>query len=155
MKDSKLFIRLLVAFLILICALAIYGGTVGVSSEVEMMPYDFVNFTMDIPKGSFLDESLDDNISTFKDTEGNFLITYMNSDGIYDEMINLYVNSSNNSSVEYDDDLVIVHLGNNGIADSSFSELFLKGNDDQVVLIQGNDVDLLKNMTNSLKFNQE
>ena len=155
MNDSKVFIRLLVAFLILICALAIYGGTVGVSSEVEMMPYDFVNFTMDIPKGSFLDENLDDNISSFEDSNGNFLITYMNSEGIYDEMVNLYTNSSSNASFEYDGDLIIVHLGNSVNADSSFSELFLKGNDSQVVLVQGNDVDLLKNMTNSLKFNEQ
>ena len=54
MKSNNFFISGLVIFLLLILALAIYGGTTDISSSSDMMPYDFVNFTMDIPKGDFL-----------------------------------------------------------------------------------------------------
>ena len=153
MKNSKLLITLLVVFLALIAVLAIYGGTVGVESEDEMMPYDFLNFTMDIPKGVFLDESINDNISTFREENGDFLITYIASEGIYQQMLDNY--NSLNSSVEVEGNLTIVHVINKGTVEFPYSNVVLVGSDNQVVSLEGNNLDLLKTMGNSLKFNIE
>ena len=106
MKNSKLLITLLV-----------------VESEDEMMPYDFLNFTMDIPKGVFLDESINDNISTFREENGDFLITYIASEGIYQQMLDNY--NSLNSSVEVEGNLTIVHVINKGTVEFPYSNVVL------------------------------
>ena len=152
-KDNKLFITFLVAFLVLIAGLAVYGGTVDNSHETPMMPYDFLNFTMDVPKGTFFDESIDNNVSTFRDTNNEFLITYLNSEGIYQEMIDNYNSSSSDDSVEFEANLTIVHIGNSDIIDSSYNEMIIRGHGDEVVTIQGNDLILLKKMASTLKLN--
>ena len=152
-KDNKLLISLLIAFLVLIVGLAVYTGSIDTSSESSMMPYDFLNFTMDVPKGTFFDESISYNLSTFKEVNNEFSITYINSDDIYQKMIDTYNSSSSNTSVEFEGNLTIVNIQNKDIIDFSYGEMIIMGSGDEVIMIQGNDLVLLKNMASTLKLN--
>ena len=151
-KSDNFFISALVIFLLLIVALAIYGGTVGVSNSDEVMPYDFVNFTMNIPKGDFLNEDFSGDMSTFTEQNNEYVISYLSSIGIYDEMVEEYTSLPATASVENVDNITAIHYFADSESDVDFEYVVLTGDDYQVVMLEGNDIDLLKKMASSVKF---
>lgn len=172
-KHKIIIISLVIVIVALAAGLAYMllgnGFSGGESVPEGMQRYDFDSrFTMVVPDDvKFLKE-------WDRDTEFNFGqgtsyfdkshkigIVYANSPIITDALVNYvidYGNESSNTTIEYDGDLIIAHnIKNNGkmaktLDKSNFKYAIFSQKNHEIIIIQGNDLDLIKTMANSIKF---
>ncbi len=136
-----------------------------------MQKYDFNSvFKMDVPDNvRFLKEwNNTDEFGfgdgyTYFDKKNKFAVHYAESPMITHEFVNSLlesVNKSGNFTFEHDNDMIIVHMKkNNGKIGKTFEKthfkegiLVQKGH--TLIMIQGNDLDFIKSMANTIEFCQ-
>lgn len=136
-----------------------------------MQKYDFNSvFKMDVPDNvRFLkewnntDEFNFGDVYTYFDKKNKFAVKYMESPMITHEFVNSFLESENKSgniTFEHDNDMIIVHMKkNNGkigktLEKTNFKEGIMIQKGHTLIMIQGNDLDFIKSMANTIEFYQ-
>ena len=140
----------------------------GSPQTSDMEKYDFDGaFTMNVPKDNNFSESLlegDDKVVSdgvsrgYFSKDNQFSVLYVNSDELNDELVGeiLSLNDTNVTSQE-DGDFLIVHYNNasgkvgNSWDTSEFKESVAIYNDTDLIVIDGNDLDFIKAMADTVE----
>ena len=175
-KYLPLIVGLLILILVLIAAITfvLIDNTSMNGNQVDiegMKMFDFNSeFKMAVPENAKFLKSWDnlDNIFTGKgytyfDKDNEIKIVYVQSPIVTSELIDSMVderNSSGNSTIEIDGDLIIAHnVKNNGevgqsALDSNLKHTILIKKGHLLIGVSGNNLDLIKSMVNTIKINE-
>lgn len=170
-KNKIIIAGLAVVIIALIGAIGIFltSHSSNVSEGMERYNFDSA-FTMDVPEGTvFLKTWWDeeDTILTegiFKDyfsKDNEFYVNYINSRMLNDERINyMFLEDLGNISTEESGDYLIVHyhdatgkVGKN-IDKSDFKEALIIHKGSELIELEGNDINFLKSMADTIKFKE-
>lgn len=170
-RNNIIIIGLIIVIIALVAGLAYMlmedNLSFGEGSVPEgMQEYNFNSmFTMAVPEGAkFLKEFNNSGSglsANYFDKNNEIAVSYLFSPIISSNNINFMINitnSSSNSSIEHDGDLIIIHhlksngeLGND-LENSNFTYSVFLYKNHVLIVIQGNDLELLKTMAHTLKF---
>lgn len=175
-KYLPLIVGLLILILVLIAAITfvLIDNTSMNGNQVDiegMKMFDFNSeFKMVVPENAKFLKSWDslDNIFTGKgytyfDKDNEIKIVYVQSPIVTSELIDSVVderNSSGNSTIEIDGDLIIAHnVKNNGevgqsALDSNLKHTILIQKGHLLIVVSGNNLGLIKSMVNTIKINE-
>lgn len=174
-KNKIIIIGLIVVIIALIAGLAIAltgNDNSGVSQASEGMEiYNFDSaFTMEVPNGTkFLKTWLDGNetiltegiVKDYYSKDNEFSVTYINSRMLNDERINyMFFEDLGNITTEQSGDSLLVHYhdstGKIGktLDDTDFKEAIIIQKGVEIVELEGNDMDFLKSMADTVKFRE-
>lgn len=176
-KSHKIIIAGLIIVIIALVAGLAYMLTgnnmsIGNGSVPEgMKMYDFNSeFNMAVPENSkFLKQwnksgdMLFGQGYTYFDRNNEILVSYADSPLITPELIDTFVkagNSSGNATFDFEGDLIISHsIRNSGKVaknpeDTEFKESIILQKGHMMIIVSGNDLDLIKSMVNTIEFNE-
>lgn len=173
-KKEKIII---IGLVIVIIALAIGVASVimwGIDSNNSKIPqgmekYDFDSeFTMAVPDDArFIkewnrtDEFILAEGKSYFDSANKFSVVYVDSPMVTNEFVNTIMGIANNSgnvTFEVKNDYIVLHnLESNGhvgksLEDSNFTDIILIQKGHEIVVLSGNDLNLLKSMAETVKF---
>lgn len=173
-RKNKIIIAVLVIIIIALAigvAYSIFNNSLLKSNSVPdgMKKYDFNSeFKMAVPENTrFLKEWNNTNLLnlvnaySYFDKNNEFSVVYADSPLVTHEFLNEVIdegNRSGNATVTVEGDLIIAHsLKNNGkvgntLEKSNFTETIMIQKGHMVVVINGNDLDLIKQMANTIEF---
>lgn len=175
-KNKIIIVGLIIAIVALIAGLAIAltGSNNSSASQASegMELYNFDSaFTMEVPNGTkFLKTRIDVNETgivsegIFKDyfsKNKEFEICYMDSHMLNDERVNyILAIDEENVTTEHDGDFIIQHYSDSSgkigktWETSDFKESIAIHKGTELIIIEGNDIDLIKSMAETIKFRE-